>query len=132
MSPIDHADRADDERRHALRRAGGIAHARAGAGGLGAARSRQPPPVAVVAAAGEADGQLLQLAVEVRALQPRPLRHAAHVALLASQQLLEVDPLECLARLAQGQLEEARRDLRGHRLIRRGGLAQEPLHVLGR
>jgi len=90
-----------------------------------------PAPVfAIVTPAGEADGKLLQLAVEMRALEPRPFRDAAHVALLATEQLLEIDALEGLARFPQRQLEETRRDLRRHRLIRRGGLAQQSFHVL--
>src|SRR6185436_8755276 len=85
----------------------------------------------VVDAAREPDVELLQLAVEVGALEPRPLRNLAHVALLAAQELLEVDALEGLARLAQRQLEKARRDLGRGRRIGRRRLAQHALHVLG-
>ena len=77
-----------------------------------AARRARVSRRAVLAAAREADVELLQLAVEVRALEPGLVGDAAHVALLAAEQLLEVDPLERLARLAQRQLEEARGDLR--------------------
>src|SRR5689334_11389932 len=71
----------------------------------------------VVDAPREADVELLQLAIEVGALEPRALRDLAHVALLASEQLLEVDALERFARLAQWQLEEPRSDLRCRRGI---------------
>ena len=135
---VDDADRADDERRHALARACGSAHR--GSRPAPRARRRQagspplPPPMlpCLVAAAREADVELLQLAVEVRALEPGLLRDAAHVALLAAEELLEIDALERLARLAQRQLEEARGDLRRDRLVRRGGFAQQPLDVIGR
>src|SRR3977135_2844820 len=66
----------------------------------------------VVHAAREADVELLQLSVQVGALEPGTLGHLAHVALLASEELLEVDALERLARLAQRQIEKAGRDLR--------------------
>ena len=65
----------------------------------------------------EPDVQLLQLAVQVRPLEPGLLGDAAHVALLATEQLLEVDALERLACLAQRKLEEARRDLRRNGLL---------------
>src|SRR5689334_889275 len=80
--------------------------------------------------AREADVELLQLAVEMRALEAGLLGDLAHVALLAAEELLEVQPLERLARLAQGQLEEARGDLGRDRRRRRRGFAEEALHVL--
>src|SRR5262245_23259897 len=61
----------------------------------------------VLAPSREADVELLQLPVEVGPLEARLFGDLAHVALLATQQLLEVDPLERLARLAQRQVEEA-------------------------
>ena len=42
------------------------------------------------------------------ALEPGALGDTAHVALLLAEQLLEVDALECLARLAQRQLKKPR------------------------
>src|SRR5512144_1469028 len=86
---------------------------------------------AVIAPAGEADVQLLQLPIEVRALEPGALGDLAHVALLAAEELLEIDSLERFARLAQRKLEEARGDLRGDGARGRRRLAEEPLHVLG-
>src|SRR5512138_3131941 len=104
--------------------------------GGAAGRPRASAAVAVaagiVAAARETDVELLELAVQMGALEARLVGDAAHVALLATEELLEVDPLEGLARLAQRQLEEARRDLgRGLRIGRRG-LAQHALDVLRR
>src|SRR5512142_3551267 len=64
-----------------------------------------------LAAPREADVELLQLAVEVGALEPRLLGDAAHVALLAPEELLEVDALERLARLAKRKVEETRGEL---------------------
>src|SRR5512142_1462213 len=87
---------------------------------------------AVVGSARKADIELLQLAVEVGALEPRFLGDLAHVALLATEQLLEVDALEGLARLAERQLEEARRDLGRNHLVGRRRLAEQALHVVGR
>src|SRR3569833_1086463 len=86
----------------------------------------------VVAAPREADVELLQLAVQVRALEPRLLGHLAHVALLAAEELFEVEPLERLARLAQRQLEEAGRDLGRDRRRRCGGFAEEALDMFRR
>jgi len=42
----------------------------------------------------------------MRPLEARTLGDAAHIALLFTQQVLEVDSFEGLARLAQGQLEK--------------------------
>src|SRR6185295_1629707 len=80
--------------------------------------------------AGEPDVELLELAVEVRALEPGLLGDAAHVALLAAEELLEVDTLERLARLAQRQVEEARGDLGCDDVTGRRRLAEQALHVL--
>src|SRR5262249_46895847 len=81
----------------------------------------------------ETDVELLELPVEVRPLQARALGHAAHVALLLAEQLLEIDALERLARFAQRQLEEARRELgRDGGRGEEGALAEEPPHVLSR
>src|SRR6476646_3440005 len=111
-------------------RAGGRADAVAElTDGSDAARGRSPGG-AVVGAACEADVQLLELAIEMGALEPGLFGDLAHVALLAPEQLLEIDPLEGLARLAQRQLEEARRDLGGDHLVRRGRLAEQPLYVV--
>src|SRR5688500_10899097 len=52
---------------------------------------------AFVGAPGEPDVQLLQLPVQVRALEARFFGDPAHVALLAAEQLLEIDALEGLA-----------------------------------
>src|SRR4029078_2297019 len=87
---------------------------------------------AVVGAAREADVELLQFAVQVRTFETRFFRDLAHVALLAAEQLLEVDALERLARLAQRQLEETRRYFRREHLIRRCGRAKQPLGEIGR
>src|SRR6185369_17793850 len=129
MAPPDAALRAaSPQGASALGRPGGAhAHGRDAVRKVASAAA-----VAIVAASGEADGKLLQLAIEVRALQTRPFGHPAHVALLAPEQLLEIDPLERLARFPQRQLEEAGRDLGGHCLICRSRLAQEALYVLRR
>src|SRR5438034_1820679 len=84
---------------------------------------------AVVAASRKSNVELLELAVEVRAFEAGLFGHLAHVRLLAAQKLLEIDALECLARLAERQLEKARGDLGRDRAIRRDRLAQEPLHM---
>src|SRR4029450_10992713 len=76
-------------------------------------------PTRVVPAARKADVQLLQLAIQVRAFEAGLVGHTAHVALLATEELLEVDPFERFARLAQRQIEEARGDLGCNRLIGR-------------
>ena len=79
----------------------------------------------------EADVQLLELPVEVRPLESGALGDAAHVVLFLAEQVLEVQPLERLARLAQRQLEEARGDLRRDRAVGRGDFAEQPLDVIG-
>src|SRR5258706_1568237 len=84
---------------------------------------------AVLTAPRKADIELLQLAVEVGAFEPRLLGNLAHVALLAAEQLLEIDALERLARLAQRQLEELLGNFRGKAAARDGGLAQQALDV---
>src|SRR5690606_26148797 len=58
-----------------------------------------------VGAAGEVDAELLELAVEMGALEPGALGHPRHAALLARKMVLEVDALEGVARLAQRHLE---------------------------
>src|SRR5512142_3330844 len=83
---------------------------------------------AVVAAPRKADVELLELAIEVRAFEPGLFSHLAHVRLLTAQKLLEIDALECFARLAQRQLEKARGNLRGDRTIGRNRFAEQPLH----
>src|SRR5690606_40397442 len=83
----------------------------------------------LVAALRYPDAQLLELAVEMRALEPHALGHAAHVAALEPQMVLEIHPLEGIARLAQRQVERQARG-GGHRLqIEARG---DPLHVLER
>src|SRR5688500_2503498 len=47
---------------------------------------------APVVAFGKVDAELLELAVEVRAFEPRALGHARHAAVLAMQVVLEVSP----------------------------------------
>src|SRR3989442_6361039 len=47
-----------------------------------------------VAASRKANVELLELAIEVRALEPRLLGNFAHVRLLATQELLEINPFE--------------------------------------
>src|SRR6185503_19574308 len=122
----DDADRAKRERQHASGRMNG-GSSRAQGTGLGPLRRG----AAVVAAAREADVELLELAIKMRALEAGALGDLAHVALLASEKLLEVDPLERFARFPQRKLEEARRDLGCDDLVRRRGLAEQPLHVIG-
>src|SRR5207244_1746194 len=73
---------------------------------VAAVRSDDPR---VFAAAREADVELLQLAVQMRAFESRLVGSAAHVALLTAEQLLEIDALERFARLAKRSLEKARR-----------------------
>src|SRR5215472_2022329 len=87
---------------------------------------------ALVGPPRETDVQLLELAIQVRALESGALGDAAHVALLLAQQLLEVDALEGFARFAQRQFEEARGQLRRHRGRRhQRAISEEPPHVLG-
>src|SRR6476646_2697355 len=100
IAPITSDDRFDGS-------AGGLK------GGRGAGiRETEPastaavPAVAVVAAPGKPDRELLELPIEVRSLEPGSFGDAAHVALLPAKELLEIDPLERLARLAQWQFEE--------------------------
>jgi hypothetical protein len=61
------------------------------------------PSFALVLA--QIDTELLELAVQVGALQPGLLRHARHAAILARKVILEVGPLERIARIPQGDVE---------------------------
>ena len=74
----------------------------------------------VLALARGPDAELLQLAVEVRALEADAVGHARHVALLAADVVQEVLLLELLARVAQRQVER-NADLGGRLLARRRG-----------
>ena len=60
----------------------------------------------------ELDAELLELAVQVRALQPDAVGHLAHVRAFARDVILEVHALERVARLAQLQVERQRRRAR--------------------
>jgi hypothetical protein len=84
----------------------------------------------VLALAGWADAQLLQLAVEVRALEADAIGHARHVAFLAPDMVHEVLLLELLARIAQRQVE-GHSDFRGGLLAgRQVELARHAVHVI--
>src|SRR5690348_12872928 len=60
---------------------------------------------AVLALAHELDAELLQLAVEMSALETDALRDARDIAALARDVVLEVDALEGVARVAQRLVE---------------------------
>ncbi len=60
----------------------------------------------------ELDAELLELAIQVRALQPDAVGDLAHVGALARDVILEVQALERVARLAQLQVERQRRTAR--------------------
>src|SRR6185312_16709897 len=83
----------------------------------------------VLALAGGPDAELLELAVEVRALEADAVGHARHVAFLAADMVQEVLLLELLARIAQRQIE--RNAHLGGRLLARAQveLARHPVHV---
>lgn len=49
--------------------------------------------------------KLLELAIQMRALQPRTLCNPGHTAAFANQVMLEISALERVARFAQRQLE---------------------------
>jgi hypothetical protein len=66
-----------------------------------------------VGALGQVDAQLLELAVQVRALQAGLLGDPGHAAVLARQVMLEIGALERVARLAQRQVERQLADRRG-------------------
>src|SRR5438552_16897336 len=83
-----------------------------------------------VAASGKANVELLELAIKVRALEPRLFGDLAHVRLLAIQELLEINPLERFARFAQRQIEEPRGNLGCNRPILRDCFAQQSFDVL--
>src|SRR3954470_4091631 len=89
--------------------------------------SRSTDCAAVVGAAREAYVELLQLAVQVGSLESRLFGDLAHVALLAAQQLLEIDALERFACFPQRELEKTRRDFRGKHLVGGSRFAKQPL-----
>src|SRR4051812_36685081 len=93
--------------------------------------SRSTGRAAVVGAAREAYVELLQLAIQVGSLEARLFGDLAHVALLAAQQLLEIDSFERLACFPQRELEETGRDLRREHLVRRSRFAEQPFHEIG-
>ena len=80
------------------------------------------------ARAAHLDPELLQLAVEVRALEPHGLGDAADVAAFLADVVLEIDALERVARIAQRQVE--RQVVR--ELARVDRLRQRALDVLQR
>src|SRR5205085_1487482 len=65
-------------------------------------------------AARELDAQLFQFAIKMRALEPHTVGYAAHVAAFLTDVMLKVNAFECVARLAQRQIERQRRG-RGRR-----------------
>jgi hypothetical protein len=86
----------------------------------------------VLALARRANAELLQLAVEVGALEPNAVGDAGHVALLAPDVMQEILLLELLAGVAQGQVERYA-DLRGDLLARPEiELACDAVHVVAR
>jgi len=63
-------------------------------------RSWNPSQSSLALVLAEIYAQLLELAVQVRALQSRLLRHARHAAVLTRQVILEVRALEGIACIA--------------------------------
>src|SRR5882672_6152636 len=65
------------------------------------------------AAAREFHAELLQLAIQVRALEPGAISHPRHAETLARQMVFEVNALELVARLAQRLVQADSRCGRG-------------------
>src|SRR5579859_3031993 len=63
----------------------------------------------------EIDTELLELAIQVRALETRLFRDARHAAILTREVIFEVSTLERVARIAQRDVERDRRRLRSQR-----------------
>src|SRR5262245_59471088 len=98
------------------------AAATARSGRTAASRNRRKPrayaPRLALLAPADRQAERLELAIEVGTLQPRALGDARHAAVLARQQVLEIDALQCLAsfaiRAVEGDLGQgARHGARG-------------------
>src|SRR5712664_1365349 len=74
----------------------------------------------LLGAARQLDAELLELAIEVGALQADPVGNAAHVAALATEVILEVHALEGIACLAQLAVQRQRLRGAGKRGLERG------------
>jgi hypothetical protein len=75
------------------------------AAGIAQAVRMQPSGSAFLVASADTDAELLELAVQVGALQAGLLGQAGHVAAVDLQVVLEVQALEDLPGLPQGQIE---------------------------